>query len=70
MGHDAAARISRWINYGRCGRGSRITSRRPDVDAVIVAQGTDTLEESAYLTARSLATPKPIIFTGAMRTSR
>jgi L-asparaginase len=42
---------------------------RPDVDAVIVAQGTDTLEESAYLTARSLATPKPIIFTGAMRTA-
>ncbi len=42
---------------------------RPDVSAVVVAQGTDTLEESAYMTARSVATPKPIIFTGAMRTS-
>jgi len=42
---------------------------RHDVDAVIVTQGTDTLEETAYLTARSVATPKPIIFTGAMRTS-
>lgn len=42
---------------------------RPEVDAVIVAQGTDTLEESAYLAARSIATSKPVIFTGAMRTS-
>lgn len=42
---------------------------RPDVEAVIVTQGTDTLEETAYLTARSVSTSKPIIFTGAMRTS-
>jgi L-asparaginase len=42
---------------------------RRDVDAVIVAQGTDTIEESAYLAARSISTSKPIIFTGAMRTS-
>jgi len=42
---------------------------RAEVEAVVVAQGTDTLEETAYLTARSVATPKPIIFTGAMRTS-
>jgi L-asparaginase len=33
-----------------------------------VAHGTDTLEESAYLVARSLPAEKPIVFTGAMRT--
>ncbi len=42
---------------------------RPDIDGVVVTQGTDTIEETSYLTHRSLVTPKPIIFTGAMRTS-
>lgn len=42
---------------------------RSDVDGVVVTHGTDSLEESAYLTARSLASDKPIVFTGAMRTS-
>jgi len=41
---------------------------REDVDGVVVTHGTDTLEESAYLTARSLASRKPVVFTGAMRT--
>src|SRR5437773_123526 len=42
---------------------------RTDVEGVVVTHGTDSLEESAYLTARSLASEKPIVFTGAMRTS-
>lgn len=42
---------------------------RDDVDGVVVAQGTDTIEETSYLTYRSLRTEKPIVFTGAMRTS-
>ena len=42
---------------------------RPDVDGIVVTHGTDSLEESAYLVARSLASPKPVVFTGAMRTS-
>ena len=42
---------------------------RPEVDGVVVTHGTDALEESAYLVARSLATTKPVVFTGAMRTS-
>jgi L-asparaginase len=41
---------------------------RPDVAGVVVTHGTDTLEESAYLAARSLASEKPVVFTGAMRT--
>jgi L-asparaginase len=35
---------------------------------VVITHGTDTLEESAYLVARSTASEKPIVFTGAMRT--
>lgn len=41
---------------------------RPGVDGVVVTHGTDTLEESAYLVARSLTSERPVVFTGAMRT--
>jgi L-asparaginase len=41
---------------------------RPEVTGIVVTHGTDTLEESAYLSARSLPAEKPIVFTGAMRT--
>ena len=40
---------------------------RPDVEGVVVTHGTDTLEESAYLVARSVGGDKPVVFTGAMR---
>jgi len=42
---------------------------RPEVEGIVVTHGTDTLEESAYLTARSVESAKPVVFTGAMRTS-
>jgi L-asparaginase len=42
---------------------------RRDVDGIVVTHGTDSLEESAYLMARSIPTDKPVVFTGAMRTS-
>jgi L-asparaginase len=42
---------------------------RPEVEGVVVTHGTDSLEESAYLVARSVDSEKPIVFTGAMRTS-
>jgi L-asparaginase len=42
---------------------------RPEVKGIVVTHGTDSLEESAYLAARSLTASKPIVFTGAMRTS-
>jgi L-asparaginase len=41
----------------------------PEVEGVVVTHGTDSLEESAYLCARSLMNEKPIVFTGAMRTT-
>ena len=40
---------------------------RPDVRGVVVTHGTDSLEESAYLSARSVPPEKPVVFTGAMR---
>ena len=42
---------------------------RAEVQGIVVTHGTDSLEESAYLAARSLTPSKPIVFTGAMRTS-
>ncbi len=43
---------------------------RDDIDGVVVTQGTDTIEETSYLVHRSVKTDKPIVFTGAMRTSQ
>lgn len=40
---------------------------RPEVRGVVVTHGTDSLEETAYLVARSLPAEKPVVFVGAMR---
>ncbi len=42
---------------------------RPEVDGIVVTHGTDSLEETAFLVARSVHSEKPVVFTGAMRTS-
>jgi L-asparaginase len=42
---------------------------RPEIDGMVVTHGTDSLEETAYLVARSVSSEKPVVFTGAMRTS-
>jgi L-asparaginase len=61
--HMTAARM--WSLRSRI---AELLERR-DVEAVVVTHGTDTLEETAYLTARSVAPEKPVVFTGAMRTA-
>ena len=44
-------------------------AERSGVSGIVVTHGTDTLEETAYITARSVAPSKPVVFTGAMRTA-
>jgi L-asparaginase len=45
------------------------TLRRPDVTGAVVTHGTDTMEESVYLTNLLVDSPKPVVFTGAQRSA-
>lgn len=41
--------------------------KRDDIFGVVITHGTDTLEETAFMTNLYLTTKKPVIFTGSMR---
>lgn len=41
----------------------------PTVDGIVITHGTDSLEETSYFIDLMSRSPKPIIFTGSMRTS-
>lgn len=41
--------------------------KQPDVDAVMITHGTDTIEETSYFLNLTLKTDKPVVVVGAMR---
>ncbi|NNJ11458.1 asparaginase [Chloroflexales bacterium ZM16-3] len=41
----------------------------PDIDGAVIIHGPDTLEETAYLLDLTVSSPKPVVFTGAIRSS-
>ena len=75
----APYRIENWARLPACHLGpDRLWALRDrvyevaaggEVTGIVVTHGTDTIEETAYLLARTLPTAIPVVVTGAMRTS-
>jgi L-asparaginase len=72
-------RVENWARVPACHLGPdrlwalrervRQIAESGEVRGIVIAHGTDTLEETAYLLDRTLDTPVPVAITGAMRTS-
>jgi len=56
--HDALRSIALHVS-------ARLTS--PDIDGVVLVQGTNTLEETAYFLSLTVRSDKPVVVTGAQR---
>ena len=75
----APYRIENWAKLPACHLGPdrlwalrervREVSEAGEATGIVITHGTDTLEETAYLLARTLPSAVPVAITGAMRTS-
>src|SRR5215475_10869116 len=63
---DEFAQVPSFDMHGELAMGRRVAeqARREDVAGVVVTHGTDTMEESVYLTDRLLDSELPVVFTG------
>ncbi len=48
----------------------RTMQQRPDVDGIVVLQGTDTMDEVPYFVHTAVKCEKPVVFTGSMKSAR
>jgi L-asparaginase len=64
---STASRLAHEIRRLRRAAGLATKLTTGDVDGVVVTQGTDTVEETAYLLDLLHDAPQPVVVTGAMR---
>jgi L-asparaginase len=62
---SSAVTPAMWLDLSRAI--SDTLRARPDLSGVVVTHGTDTMEETAYFLDLTVADPRPVIVTGAMR---